>query len=205
MSPNYVCQQCGASLKKNSLLEQHKRLLGHRDIFSCDICHKTFFREDNLKAHKKKHGNENVHECDVCHSILCYEDSLDTHKRDCHLQIGRDFKRKSDDLEGPPIKRRITKYDDPDDSYRISLIGVQQMPKFNTTATFKALEIRRIPNILKSLKYVLISSFKTSRNTNIDSSDLVSMSVQCPELDFPMSLPFMRQSQLNAKRFLSEI
>jgi diaminopimelate decarboxylase len=31
------------------------------------------------------------------------------------------------------------------------------------------------------------------------------MSVQCPELDFPISLPFMILSQLNAERFLSEI
>jgi diaminopimelate decarboxylase len=29
--------------------------------------------------------------------------------------------------------------------------------------------------------------------------------VQCPELDFPISLPFMILSQLNAERFLSEI
>ena len=39
----------------------------------------------------------------------------------------------------------------------------------------------------------------------IEPSDLGRMSVQCPELDFPISLPFMILSQLNAERFLSEI
>ena len=39
----------------------------------------------------------------------------------------------------------------------------------------------------------------------MEPSDLVRMSVQCPELDFPISLPFMKLSQLNAERFLSEI
>lgn len=34
---------------------------------------------------------------------------------------------------------------------------------------------------------------------------LVRMSVQCPELDYPICLPFMKLSQLNAERFLSEI
>lgn len=83
------------------------------------------------------------------------------------------------------------------------------MPKFNTTCTryqitFKNRAIRGIPNILKSLR-ILFNSIIKNITDYMDSSDLVRMSVQCPELDFPLSLPFMRLSQLNAKRLLSEI
>lgn len=39
----------------------------------------------------------------------------------------------------------------------------------------------------------------------MDSRDLVCLTVQCPELDYPISLPFMRVAQLSADRLLSEI
>lgn len=39
----------------------------------------------------------------------------------------------------------------------------------------------------------------------MDSRDLVRLTVQCPELDYPTSLPFMRVVQLSADRLLSEI
>lgn len=38
----------------------------------------------------------------------------------------------------------------------------------------------------------------------MDSRDLVRLSVQCPELDYPISLPFMRVAQLSADRLLSD-
>ena len=209
MSQKYECMECGASFSKSSLLEQHKRLLGHRDIFSCDVCQKAFSRKDNLEAHKKKHYNADYHHCDVCNQVFCNTETLRLHKSSHHGQIGSGLKRKSNDVEGPPVKRRITKYDDPEDSYIISVIGGQQMPKFNTTSTryqvtFKDLEVRGIPNILKSLR-ILFNSIIKNITEFMDSSDLVRMSVQCPELDFPVSVPFMRLSQLNAERFLSEI
>lgn len=39
----------------------------------------------------------------------------------------------------------------------------------------------------------------------MDSRDLVRLTVQCPELDYPKSLSFMRVAQLSADRLLSEI
>lgn len=39
----------------------------------------------------------------------------------------------------------------------------------------------------------------------MDSTDLIRLTVQCPELDYPISLPFMRVAQLSADRLLSEI
>ena len=83
------------------------------------------------------------------------------------------------------------------------------MPKFSTTSTryrvtFQDLEIRGVPNILKSLR-LLFSSIIKNITEFMEPTDLVRMSVQCPELDHPISLPFMKLSQLNAERFLSEI
>jgi len=39
----------------------------------------------------------------------------------------------------------------------------------------------------------------------MDSSDIVRFSIQCPELDFPITIPFVKVSQMNADRLLSEI
>lgn len=39
----------------------------------------------------------------------------------------------------------------------------------------------------------------------MDSRDLVRLTVQCPELDYPISLPFMWVAQLSSDRLLSEI
>lgn len=39
----------------------------------------------------------------------------------------------------------------------------------------------------------------------INSSYLVRLTVQCPELDYPISLPFMKVAQLSANLLLSEI
>lgn len=79
---------------------------------------------------------------------------------------------------------------------------------FSTTSTryrvtFQDLEIRGISNILKNLK-LLFSSIIKNITEFMEPSDLVRMSVQFPELDFPISLPFMKLSQLNAERFLTE-
>lgn len=195
--------------KKTSLLEQHKRLLGHRDICSCDICHKTFFREDNLTAHKIRHDRSDFHQCDVCNHVFSHPETLDLHKRNRHDQIGIGIQRKTTTTDGPLIKRRITTYYDLEDSFSISIIGEQKMPKFNTTSTkykvtFQDLDIRGIPNILKSLR-LLFQSVIRNITEFMEPSDLVRTSVQCPELDFPISLPFMKLSQLNAEQFLSEI
>lgn len=44
-----------------------------------------------------------------------------------------------------------------------------------------------------------------SKSGFMDSRDLVRLTVQCPELDYPISLPFMWVAQLSADRLLSEI
>jgi len=39
----------------------------------------------------------------------------------------------------------------------------------------------------------------------MDPTDLIRLSVQCPELDFPITIPFTKVLELNADRLLSEI
>ena len=210
MDRNYKCHQCGAKYSKPSALAEHKRIWGHHDVFSCDICHKTFSREDNLRQHKLKHGNEFFHECVDCHQVFNRPDNLELHRTRHHLQTGRWRKRTASSPQpGPSIKRRITKYDNLEDMYTIRVVDEHAMPKFKTTSTryrvtFRNLEVRDLPNILKSLQRLFTSVLKNLTEF-MDPTDIVRLSVQCPQLDFPISLPFMRLSQLTAERFLSEV
>ncbi|CAC5412806.1 unnamed protein product [Mytilus coruscus] len=158
MSRKHECQQCVATFSKRSLLDEHKRILGHQDVYRC-------------------------------------------------LSDGGVKKKATQD--GPPMKRKITKYDDPSDSYTKSAVGTQKMPKFNTTSTrykvaVRELDVRVISNILRSLR-ILFNSIIKDVTEFMEPADLVRLSVQCPELDFPISLPFMKLSQLYAERFLTEI
>lgn len=209
MERRYQCSQCNASFSRPSKLQSHKRIWSHHDSYECDLCHKKFAREDNLKTHRQKHGNNTYYECDVCHKVFCRKDNLDSHKRNLHLQFGRGTKRKLDQNHSKSVKRRITKYDDPEDSYTIRAVEEHNMPKFNTQSmrykvTFHGLEIRSLQNILRSLK-LLFSSILRDITEYMSKDDLVRLSVQSPELDFPITLPFRRLSQLTSETFLSEV
>ena len=79
--------------------------------------------------------------------LLSFLENLISHSD----QIGKGIKRKTTTIDGPLIKRRTTTYDDLEDSFSISIIGEQKMPKFNMTSTkykvtFQNLDIRGIPN-----------------------------------------------------------
>ena len=208
MFRQYECQHCGATFSKRSLLDEHKRILGHQEVFRCRVCDKGFYRKSNLESHERKHSSSEFYQCDKCKKVFSHPDRLSLHKENSYNQSGGGVKRKSTQ-DGLPIKRKVTKYDDPSDSYTISVVGTQKMPKFNTTSTrykvaFRELDVRGIPNILKSLR-VLFNSIIKDITKFMEPDDLVRLSVQCPELDFPISLPFMKLSQLNAERFLTEI
>ncbi|CAC5392998.1 unnamed protein product [Mytilus coruscus] len=144
MSRKQECQQCGATFSKRSLLDEHKRILGHQDVYRCLVCEKGFHRKDNLESHE----SSEFYQCETCKSVFSHPDLLSLHKQNFHNQSDGGVKRKATQ-DGPPMKRKITKYDDSSDSYTISVVGTQKMPKFNTTSTrykvaFRELDGRNI-------------------------------------------------------------
>ena len=210
MDKKYICHQCGAKYAKPSALAEHRRIWGHHDIFPCDVCHKTFSREDNLRQHRLKHDNTSYHECGDCHQVFNRPDSLELHRERHHSQTGGGRKRRSTSPQpGPSNKKKVTNYDNPSDMYTIQAMDEHFMPKFRTSSTryrvtFKDLNVRNLPNIMKILQK-LFTSIIRDLTEFMNSSDLVRFSVQCPQLDFPINLPFMRLGQLTADRFLSEV
>ena len=67
--------------------------------------------------------------------------------------------------------------------------------------TFKELEVR---NLTKTLR-LLFQSLIKDLTEFIKSEDLIRMSIPCPELDFPITIPFMKVSQLSTETLLKEI
>lgn len=209
MSRKYECQQCGALFSRLGMLISHRRQFGHKDIDPCNICQKTFGRKDNLDRHMMRHKNGSLFRCNDCGSLFSRPDSLQHHQEDKHNQIGRGLKRGAIDDGNTMLKRRITGKDDPEKMYDLRLMSTQHMPKFNTLITryresFKELKVQELPKILKTLR-LLFGSLISNITELMKSTDLIRMSVQCPELDFPITIPFMKVSQLSVETLLHEI
>ncbi|CAC5401454.1 unnamed protein product [Mytilus coruscus] len=121
-----------------------------------------------------------------------------------HTQFGRGLKRQATDNENPVSKRHVTSKDNPEKFYDLRVLSTQPLRKFNTTTTrykvsFKELEVQDLPQILRSLRLINnITEF-------MQSTDLIWLSIQCPELDFPITIPFMKVSQLSVETLLREI
>ena len=69
---------------------------------------------------------------------------------------------------------------------------------------FKDLHVTGLKDILLSLKDIF-GSLINRITKEANDSDLIRMTVQNPELDYPISLPFMRKDQLTVEHLLSEI
>ena len=61
-----------------------------------------------------------------------------------------------------------------------------------------------LPDILRTLR-TLSQSIISNISEFMDPTDLVRLSVQCPELDFPITISFTKVFELNVDRLLSEI
>lgn len=129
--------------------------------YACRFCGKKFKREGNLKNHEQKHGE---FQCPECPRAFTTQENLEFHQSWLHNQSGGDRKRRSESPQpGPASKQQ--KPDDPGDYYTIATVGEQKMRKFNTTATryqvkFKELQIRGLPDILKTLRRLFTSIVK---------------------------------------------
>ena len=136
-------------------------------------------------------------------------DSLQRHREAKHDQIGRGLKRPAEDDYNSSPKRRVTIKNDPTNVYDLRILTTQHMSKFNIQTTrykvsFKELEVQELPKILKTLR-PLFQSIISNINEFMHPTDLIRLSVQCPELDFPITIPFMKVSQLSAETLLQEI
>lgn len=194
---------------KKSLILKHQRDVGHHTTYECEICGKKFGRKDNLDRHMGRHKDESLYQCKECGILFSRNDSLQLHMRRYHNQVGRGLKRKGDNVNETPVKRRLTKKDSPDRFYDLRVVTERNIPKFRTKSTtykviFKELEVRDLPKILKTLG-LLFKSLIKDLTEFMKPEDLVRMSVQCPELDFPITIPFMKVAQLSTETLLKEI
>jgi len=156
----YSCQQCGAEYFKQSLLQQHQRLLNHHDIFTCNVCQKTFNRKDNFIRHKARHLENSSFECPHCGKLFSRQDSLNRHRQQHYNQYGGAIKRplENNENEHPPEKRRrLPKGVDPQEFYTLRVKNQSYIPKFRTTSTnykitFQGIEVDNLPDILRTLR-----------------------------------------------------
>ena len=67
------------------------------------------------------------------------------------------------------------------------------MPRFNTESrvTFNELNVQSVPDILKTLQN-LLDSILTDVTKGMQEEDLFQATLECPDLDFPIRLPFMQ-------------
>lgn len=129
-----------------------------------------------------------------------------------HGQVGGAAKRPSEDSTESTAnikRRRLERDDDPAQYYNMLKVSEKKIEKFNTSASyykisFNDLEVTGLGEILKTLK-IIFQSIIDRATQEISSSDLVRVSVDNPELDFPIVLPFMKRSAFTVNRLLSEI
>ena len=106
-------------------------------------------------------------------------------------------------------KKRLTTESNPAHYYTLRVTKEQRNPKLNTTALHykvdvKNLDVRHMPDSVKTFK-VLLQSIIRIIIEFMQPSDLVRISVQYPEIDFPKALPFVKSQYLTAERLLTEI
>ncbi|WAR14681.1 ZN358-like protein [Mya arenaria] len=202
----YSCEECGASFPKLSQLLQHRRTENHWK-HKCESCKKSFSRKQNLDRHLLKHNNDNNQHCPECLKVFTREDALNEHLHQEHGWLKA--KRASDDQEGGGAAKRQKLSVDPASFYTIEKIGEKKIEKFRSTATYykvniNDIEVDGLPNILKTLKQIFQSILEHITDV-IPVTDLVRISIDNPELDFPITLEFMPRHQLTVDRILSEI
>jgi hypothetical protein len=70
--------------------------------------------------------------------------------------------------------------------------------------TFNELNVHSVPDILKTLQN-LFDSILTDVTKGIQEEDFVQITLECPDLDFPIILPLMQMNQLTSELLLTEI
>ena len=134
------------------------------------------------------------------------QDHILTHEN----QTGGAAKRQNEENEDVSNKkRRVVSVGAAENFYNIEKISERKIEKFKTTASYykitvNDLEVRGLQEILKALKK-LFQSIINNITADIPPNDLIRMSMDNPELDYPIVMPCMRRSALTVDRILSEI
>ena len=131
------------------------------------------------------------------------ERSLSLHEQSHQVGGG---KRKLETPNTPTLKRlrqNIKEY------FSLQKIAETNIKKFKTTkSTYKVniknVEVRNVQNILETLRIILNAVLQEVTSLSND-NDLVRFSIQTPELDFPIAIPFHRRRNISAELLLSEI
>ena len=97
----------------------------------------------------------------------------------------------------------------PDQYYTITKEKGKKMPRFNTQSneyrvTFNELNVQSVLDILKTLQN-LFDSILTDVTKGMQDEDIVQVTLECPDLDVPIRLPFMQMNQLTNELLLAEI
>ena len=173
----------------------------------CTSCKKSFSRKQNFERHMLKHNNHNNQHCPECLKVFTRDDALNEH---LHKKHGWPRpKRSAENQEGGGVAKRQKMEQEPSSFYDIEKVGEKKIEKFRSTATYykvsiNDMEVDGLSNILKTLKQVF-RSILNDITQMIPDTDLVRISMDNPELDFPITLEFMPRRELTAERILSEI
>jgi hypothetical protein len=97
----------------------------------------------------------------------------------------------------------------PDQYYAITKEKGKKMPRFNIESnehrvTFNELNVQSVPDILKTL-HNLFDFVLTDVTKGLQEEDLVQVTLEFPDLDFLIGLPFMQMNQLTSELLLTEI
>ena len=177
-------------------------------MFTCELCKKIFNKRGNFNRHIARHNNVNQHQCNDCGKVFARWDNYLRHIRNVHS--GSEQRGFGATLPDEQMRKRQKISDHVRDMYRIARTREVNMKKFKTKGLEYIVkfnddvEIFDRASILSTLHRVFQSLIDTVTN-GAEPQDLVRMVVVHPELDFPITLPFISKKHLTAERFLSRV